>query len=71
MNEIRLKSKLEVLLEDHITLENDQVTSLSIVSDFPTYIRIKIIDYFPIKMMTKTGPFNCTCYLSFTTLFPS
>ncbi|CAK67572.1 unnamed protein product (macronuclear) [Paramecium tetraurelia] len=56
---------------DCLELENDQWASTSIMKGFPQYIKIRIQDYFPLKIFFNVGAFKCNIYFSFLTSQPS
>ncbi|CAD8144002.1 unnamed protein product [Paramecium octaurelia] len=56
---------------DCLELENDQWASTSILKGFPQYIKIRIQDYFPLKIFFNVGAFKCNIYFSFLTSQPS
>ncbi|CAD8140775.1 unnamed protein product [Paramecium octaurelia] len=54
-----------------LELENDQWSSISILKGYPQYIKIRIQDYFPLKIFFNVGAFKCNTYFSFQTSQPS
>ncbi|CAK82299.1 unnamed protein product (macronuclear) [Paramecium tetraurelia] len=54
-----------------LELENDQWSSISILKGYPQYIKIRIQDYFPLKIFFNVGAFKCNTYFSFQTFQPS
>ncbi|CAD8146788.1 unnamed protein product [Paramecium pentaurelia] len=56
---------------DCLELENDQWSSISILKGYPQYIKIRIQDYFPLKIFFNVGAFKCNAYFSFQTSQPS
>ncbi|CAD8058779.1 unnamed protein product [Paramecium sonneborni] len=56
---------------DCLELENDQWSSISILKGYPQYIKIRIQEYFPLKIFFNVGAFKCNIYFSFLTSQPS
>ncbi|CAD8052177.1 unnamed protein product [Paramecium primaurelia] len=70
MNYLLLSDQLDYQY-DCLELENDQWTSISILKGFPQYIKIRIQDYYPLKIFFNVGAFKCNIYFSFQTSQPS